>query len=111
MTRLSPIHPGDILKEEFMVPLGLSSNALALAIGVPGNRISEIVAGRRAITADTALRLSRYFGLSPEYWIDLQGHYDLRAAQIEAERRGSDLAKALRVIQPLAPGPHAQTTS
>jgi addiction module HigA family antidote len=82
MTRkLRPIPPGEILLEEFMKPLELSASALARALGVPGNRISEIVRGRREISADTALRLARYFGTSPEVWLNLQSHYDLECAK------------------------------
>jgi addiction module HigA family antidote len=76
--RLDPIHPGEILREEFMKPLGVSINRLAREIAVPPGRISEIVNGNRAITADTALRLGKYFGVSPETWIDLQSDYELR---------------------------------
>lgn len=79
--KLSPIPPGEILHEEFMVPLGISMNALARDIDVPANRISDIVRGKRAITADTALRLGRYFSVSPELWLGLQADYDLRVAQ------------------------------
>jgi addiction module HigA family antidote len=78
---LDPIPPGEILFEEFMRPLGISINALARAIDVPPNRISEIVRGKRSVTADTALRLGKYFGVSPEIWLDLQSDYDLRVAQ------------------------------
>jgi len=78
---LDPIPPGDILYEEFMKPLGVSINALAREIAVPPNRISEIVSGKRAITADTALRLGKYFGVSPEIWVGLQADYDLRVAK------------------------------
>ena len=77
-TQLDPIHPGEILLEEFMKPLGVSINRLAREIAVPPGRISEIVKGKRAITADTALRLGKYFGVSPETWIDLQSDYELR---------------------------------
>ncbi len=79
--RLDPIHPGEILLEEFMRPVGLSANALAKRLQVPVTRISEILRGRRGITADTALRLSRFFGTSPELWIGLQTEYDLRVAR------------------------------
>lgn len=79
--RLEPIHPGEILEEEFMVPLGLSANALAKRIDVPVTRISEIVRGNRGITADTALRLARFFGTSSELWLGLQAEYDLRLAR------------------------------
>ena len=75
---LEPIHPGEILLEEFMKPLGVSINKLARYIDVPPGRISEIVNGKRAVTADTALRLGRYFDISPEIWINLQADYELR---------------------------------
>lgn len=78
---LEPIHPGEILLEDFMKPMGISINRLARDLAVPPRRISDIVNGRRAITADTALRLGKYFGLSPEVWVGLQGDYDLRVAQ------------------------------
>jgi len=78
---LDPIPPGEILYEEFMKPLGVSINALAREIAVPPNRISEIVGGKRAITADTALRLGKYFGVSPEVWLGLQADYNLRVAK------------------------------
>lgn len=78
---LDPIPPGEILLEEFMKPMGISINALSRDISVPPNRISEIVNGKRAITADTALRLGKYFGVSPEIWLDLQSDYDLRLTQ------------------------------
>ena len=75
---LDPIPPGEILLEEFMKPLGISINGMARDIDVPPNRISAIVSGKRAITADTALRLGKYLGVSPELWLDLQSDYDLR---------------------------------
>ncbi len=78
---LDPIPPGEILYEEFMKPLGVSINALAREVAVPPNRISEIVSGKRSITADTALRLGKYFGVSPEIWLGLQADYDLRVAK------------------------------
>ena len=78
---LEPIPPGEILHEEFMKPMGVSINALAREIAVPPNRISDIVNGKRAITADTALRLGKYFGVSPEIWLGLQADYDLRVAR------------------------------
>ena len=78
---LDPISPGEILLEEFMKPLGISINALSRNINVPPNRISEIVNDKRSITADTALRLGKYFGVSPEIWLDLQSDYDIRVAQ------------------------------
>ena len=75
---MRPIHPGEILREEFLVPLGLSASALAIQLKVPAARINDIARERRAITPDTALRLSRYFGTSPELWMDLQTAYDLK---------------------------------
>lgn len=75
------IHPGEILREEFLVPLNLSANALAIALGVPAPRINDVVRERRGISADTALRLARYFGTSAEFWMGLQGDYDLRIAE------------------------------
>jgi len=88
---LDPIHPGEILLEDFMKPLGISINRLARDIVVPPGRISAIVNGERSISADTALRLGKYFGVSPEVWVGLQADYDLRIAQrtigAEVERR------------------------
>jgi addiction module HigA family antidote len=78
--RTAPLHPGEMLREEFMKPLGLSSNALAMELRVPVTRISEIVRERRGITADTALRLARYFNMSPEFWMRLQMDFDLESA-------------------------------
>jgi len=78
---LEPIHPGEILLEDFMKPLNVSINALSRHVNVPPNRISEIVNGKRSITADTALRLGKYFNVSPEIWLDLQNDYDIRLAQ------------------------------
>lgn len=78
---LDPIPPGEILYEEFMKPLGLSANQLARDIDVPPGRISEIINGKRSITADTALRLGKYFGVSPEIWLNLQVDYDMRIAR------------------------------
>lgn len=79
------IHPGEILQEEFLAPLRLSQNQLAIAIHVPPRRINEIVHGKRAITADTALRLSKYFGMSNEFWLNLQSHYDMRITRLKLE--------------------------
>jgi addiction module HigA family antidote len=77
MNRLPNIHPGEILMEEFLKPLGISAYRLSLEIGIPQTRISEIINGRRRITADTAIRLSRYFGNSAKFWLGLQNDYDL----------------------------------
>ena len=82
-----PIHPGEILREEFMVPLGLSANALAMALRVPAPRINDIVRERRAVSADTALRLARYFGTSAEFWLGLQSDYDMKIALAESGAR------------------------
>ena len=79
--QLDPIPPGEILREEFMRPLGISVSALARDIAVPANRISQIVNGKRALSADTALRLGKYFSVSPEIWLDLQSDYELRLAR------------------------------
>ena len=78
---VAPIHPGETLREDFMKPLGLTANRLAINLRVPAARIGEIVNGRRAITADTALRLARYFRISPQFWTNLQANYDLEVAQ------------------------------
>jgi len=84
---IPPIHPGEILLEEFLKPMGISQYRLAKDIGVPARRINEIVHGKRAITADTALRLGRFFGTSAKLWINLQTHYDLEVAQEALEDR------------------------
>ena len=96
MTRRAPIHPGEILLDEFLNEFGVTSYALAKAIGVPTNRVTGIVNGERSITADTALRLGRFFGNSPEFWMNLQMHYDLEVAE---RRVGS---KILRDIEQVA---------
>ena len=80
-TALPPTSPGEVLSEEFLVPLGISQNALGRALGVPPRQINEIVHGSRGVTPRTALLLSRYFGTSPEFWINLQSHYDLVRAR------------------------------
>jgi len=79
--RLPTVHPGEILQEEFLTPLGLSQYRVAKSIGVPPRRINEIVHGKRAVTADTALRLARYFGTTPEFWLNLQALHDLERAR------------------------------
>jgi len=81
--KLAPVHPGEVLLEEFLKPLGLSQNRLALNIGVPPRRINEIVLGKRRVTADTALRLARYFDTTPQFWLGLQADYDLDVAADE----------------------------
>jgi antitoxin HigA-1 len=90
---LNPIHPGEVFQEEFLKPLSLSQNRLALAIGVPARRINEIVLGRRGVTADAALRLARYFGNSPQFWLGLQADYDLDVAR---RALGARLAREVR---------------
>jgi len=82
---LPPIHPGEILLEEFLRPLGMSMNRLAYELHVPANRITQIVEGRRSVTGETALRLARYFGTSPEFWLGMQKDYDLQVARDEFE--------------------------
>jgi addiction module HigA family antidote len=94
--RLPPIHPGEILMEEFLKPMGISQYRLAKDISVPPRRINEIVHGNRAITPDTALRLSRYFGLSERFWIILQARYDL---EVEKDRLLDRLEKEVRVYE------------
>lgn len=81
-----PIHPGTILREDFLAPMALSAYAVAKALHVPQTRLGEILAGRRAVSADTALRLARYFGTTPAFWINLQTAFDLRTAEIEYGR-------------------------
>lgn len=91
--KLQPIHPGEILFEEFMRPLGISINRLARDLDVPPNRISAIVHGTRVITADTALRLGFYFGVSPEIWLNLQADYEMRVTR---NLRGAEIARRVR---------------
>ena len=105
---LDPVPPGEILLEEFMKPMGVSINALARDIDVPPNRISEIIKGKRAITADTALRLGKYLGVSPEIWLDLQTDYDLRAMRRRAWPKIEPRIR-VRAAEPVAVGsPDAQ---
>ena len=89
---MRPVHPGEILAEE-LDELGLSANAMAKDLGVPANRISAILKGQRGVTADTALRLSRYFGTTPQFWLNLQKTFELRTAEIES---GQEIAKRVR---------------
>lgn len=85
--KLQPVHPGEILLHEFLEPMSLSQNKLALSLHVPARRINEIVLGKRGITADTALRLARYFKMSPEFWLGLQMDYELDVAEDSLEDR------------------------
>jgi addiction module HigA family antidote len=87
--KLDPVHPGEILMEEFLKPMGLSQNALSRGLGVPPRRINEIVQGKRRVTADTALRLARFFKMSPEFWMGLQMDYEL---DLEGDRLAGPLA-------------------
>jgi antitoxin HigA-1 len=91
--KLDPIHPGEVLVEEFLKPMDLSQNRVATAIGVPARRINEIALRKRSITADTALRLAKYFGNSPQFWLGLQMDYDLDVASI---RLGGSLGRIVR---------------
>ena len=97
---LSPIHPGEVLMEDFMKPLGLSQYRLAKDIGVTPIRISQIVNGQRAITVDTAMRLARYFGTSAEVWLHLQVHYDLEVADKKLRKQ---IIREVKVFQQHAP--------
>ncbi len=96
--KITPIHPGEILLHDFMEPLGLTQYALAKAISVTPMRVSQIVRGQRAITADTALRLSRYFGTRPGWWLDLQTHHDLETAADELEARIARTVKPCKLL-------------
>ena len=93
--KLSPIHPGEVLLEEFIKPMNLSQNRLAIDIGVDARRINEIVLGKRSVTADSALRLSRFFGNSPQFWLGLQTQYDL---DITEDRLGKRLDREVRPL-------------
>jgi len=95
--KMSPLHPGEILLEDFLKPMGLSQNRLALDIRVPARRINEIVLGKRRITADTALRLAKYFNMSPQFWLGLQIDYDLDVAEDELADR---LEKEVQIYSP-----------
>jgi addiction module HigA family antidote len=94
-SKISPIHPGEVLLEEFLKPMGISQYRLAKDISVPARRINEIVHGDRCITADTALRLGRYFGVSPQFWLNLQSHFDLAR---EEDRIGNRLAREVHAL-------------
>lgn len=97
MSKMSPLHPGEILDEEFLKPMGLSQNRLALSIRVPARRINEIVQCKRRITADTALRLAKYFNMTPQFWLSLQMDYDLDLAE---DRLAGKLDTEIQVYQP-----------
>jgi addiction module HigA family antidote len=97
--KLNPVHPGEILLEEFLKPMGLSQNKLALNIGVPARRINEIVLEKRRITADTALRLARFFGISSEFWLGLQSQYDL---DVTVDALGDRIVREVRIYSQVA---------
>ena len=103
-TKFTPVHPGEILLEEFLKPYGVSQYRLARDIGVPPRRINEIVHGKRAVSVDTALRLARYFGLSERYWMNLQARYDL---EVEKDRLEGRLEQEVRIFNApkLSPAP------
>jgi len=84
---MRPVHPGEVLREDFLIPLGMSANALAKALSVPAPRINDVVRERRGVSADTAMRLARYFGGDARSWLNLQAAYDLRVAEIENSKR------------------------
>jgi addiction module HigA family antidote len=94
--KLSPIHPGEVLLEEFIKPMNLSQNRLAIDIGVDARRINEIVLGKRSVTADTALRLARFFGNSPQFWLGLQTQYDL---DVTEDQLGKRLEREVRPLE------------
>jgi addiction module HigA family antidote len=100
MKKLPPIHPGEILLEDFMKPLGLTQSRVAMDIGVAPLRISQIVHGKRAVSADTALRLARYFGTTAGIWLRLQSRYDLETAQ---EKLGKKIDREVKVLNPTSP--------
>ena len=97
--QMRPIHPGEILREEFLVPMEMSANALAMELHVPAPRINDVVRERRSITPDTALRLARYFGTTPLFWLNLQSSFDLRKAEVEL---GKKISAEVRPLQQAA---------
>ena len=101
--KLAPIHPGEVLLEEFLKPMGLSQNRLAIDIRVPARRINEIVLGKRRITVDTALRLARYFNMSPQFWLGLQMDYDLDLAEDELVEK---IAREVKIFTPTSRMPN-----
>ena len=96
---MRPIHPGEILREEYLLPLGLSANALAMDLHVPAPRINDIVRERRAVTPDTALRLARYFDTTPQFWMNLQTAFDLKQAEVAI---GEKVAREIRPMHAVA---------
>lgn len=102
--KLPPISPGEILLEEFLQPMGISQNQLARDINVPPNRVSQIIRGKREISADTALRLGRYFGMEPEFWLNLQARFNMKIAR---EKTGKIIEKEVKVYHRSHPHPHS----
>ena len=94
---IPPIHPGETLGQDFLKPLGLSANRLAMELHVPATRINEIVLGKRSISADTALRLARYFGTTPQFWMNLQMNFEL---EVVSDARGRDIARRVQRLRP-----------
>jgi len=90
---MAPVHPGETLREEFLKPLGITANRLAIELRVPVTRVNDIVRGKRSISADTALRLGKYFGTTPQFWMNLQSNYDLELAQ---DARGEEIEDRIR---------------
>jgi addiction module HigA family antidote len=97
--KMRPIHPGEIIREEYLVPMKMSAHALALELRVPATRINDIVRERRAVTSDTALRLARYFGTTAQFWLNLQSAYDLKQAENET---GKQIEREVRPMEKLA---------
>ena len=95
MKKMNPVHPGEILLEEFLDPIGISQYRLAKDISVPARRINEIVHGKRAVSADTALRLGRFFGTSAQFWLNLQSHFDL---EVQMDRIGDNLDREVHAL-------------
>jgi addiction module HigA family antidote len=91
--KIPPVHPGTVLAEEFLEPMGLSQNQVAIAMQVPARRVNEIVRGKRSITADTALRLARYFDMSSQFWMNLQARYNLETTK---DQKGAEIEKSVR---------------
>ncbi len=98
MTKLTPVHPGEILTEEFLIPLGISKNQCAIDLGVSASRIDQIAKGKRAITADTAVRLGLYFGVSPQFWLNLQSAYDLKVENLRLPEIRQQVRKRVPLV-------------
>ena len=98
MTKLTPVHPGEILTEEFLIPLGISKNQCAIDLGVSASRIDQIAKGNRAITADTAVRLGLYFGVSPQFWLNLQSAYDLKVENLRLPEIRQQVRKRVPLV-------------